>query len=99
MRAGLGDHQEAQGQIYQQTCGRAPTGDVGRGTMMPDVPTKAVSGETKPKDQKRLVVTEHRETHENRHTKKLYRNVETRTPLERSGEINEGHRGQEGGVD
>jgi len=42
---------------------------------MPEVPTEAMSGETKPKGQKRFVVTEHRETHEDRHTNNIYRNV------------------------
>jgi len=43
---------------------------------MPEVPTEAVSSETKPKDQKRFVVTGHRKSHEKRHTNKLYRNVQ-----------------------
>jgi hypothetical protein len=38
--AGLGDHQKAQGQIYEQTCGGVPTGDVGSGTVKPEVPTE-----------------------------------------------------------
>ena len=67
--------------------------------MMPEVPTNPMSGETKPKDQKRFVVTEHRETHVNRHPNKLYRNDETRPHLQRGGEINERHCGQEDGVD
>jgi hypothetical protein len=58
-----------------------------------------MSGDVECKDQKRFIVTEYRETHENSHTNKLYRNVGTRPPLQRSGEINEWHRGQEGGVD
>src|SRR5262245_15349216 len=99
MYTDLRDHQEAQRQIYHQTCGRVPTGDVGSGTVMPEVPTKAMSGETKPKSQKRFVVTEYRETYENRHSNELYRNVETGPQLQRSGEINEGHCGQEAGVD
>src|SRR5262249_24760960 len=98
MFTGLGDHQKTQSQIYHQTCGRIPTGDVGTGTVMPKIPTKAMSGETKPKSQKRSVVTERVETHENRHPKKLYRNVEPGPELQRSGEINKGHCSQEAGV-
>jgi len=99
MHADLGEHQEAQGQIYQQTCQGIPTGDVGSGAVMPEVPSEAMSGDAEPKDQKRFVVTEHRETHENKQTDKRYCNVGTLPPLQRSGEINAGHRGQEGGVD
>src|SRR5262249_4471573 len=99
MRAGLGDHQKGQGQIYQQTCGGVPTGDVGSGTVMPESPPEPVSGDTKPKPQKRFVVPKPRETYEKRHTNKLYRNVETGPPLQGGGEINEGHCGQEASVD
>src|SRR5262249_41498348 len=98
MHAGLGEHQEAQGQIYQQTCEGIPTGDVGSGAVMPEVPSEAMSGDAESKDQKRFVVTEYRKTHENSQTNKLYCNVGTRPPLKGRGEKTAGHRGRKGGV-
>lgn len=55
MHAGLGEHEEAQGQVYQQTCERIPTGGIGSGALMPEVPSETMLGDAEPKDQKRFV--------------------------------------------